>query len=392
MPDLELSLFRDGSGLAQYYAATVNRIPTFFYNEINNLKLVLSNLGGYQYVAAGPVTFSLAIGQPMQSPKRGEWRIGNGTATGTAVSFNATTAQLAGSLAGVFGAVQVATYGTNVTSGYLITAATANTALSLLPESLSLSPACTFDVLETVAPATGVTAQKLIRLRRLPALAKTQFLNVTCFQGTSISASGPASVCGPWYVTIPEDAQKYPEMLIPYVSVTGSLAQTDETFAGFFYSNQLRANLVDDINGNGVFSRALEGTIAYTTSSAAGFLPVFRRRDSLTSTTLYGGTIANFADFRVEPWDETGVKISVRPVNPAFQISVTLGGGGAPRYLAYQGRYNLGSVTFGGQALDEEFLEARADSVALTMEINIEEAGLKTSLLQTPVTIRRNIG
>lgn len=392
MPDTELSLFRDGSGLANYYSSTGNRIPTFYYNEINSLKLVLSNPGGYQYVSLGPVTFSLSIGQPMQPPKRGEWRIGNGAATGTAVSFNATTAQLANSLSAVFGSIQVTTYGANVTSGYIITAATANTTLNLLPESLSLSPACTFDVFETVAPSTGITAQKLLRIRRLPAISKTQYLNVTCFQGTSISASGPSSACGPWYITIPEDAQKYPEMMLPMVSITGSLVQTPETFTGFVYSNQLRANLVDDINGNGVLSKALESGIAYTTSSAGGLLPVYRRRDLLNSTTLYGGTIANFADMRVEPWGNTGVKITARPVTSGFQVSVTLGSGGSPNFLAYQGRYNLGSVTFSGQALDEEFLESRSDSISLTMEINIEEAGLKTNLIQSSVTIRRNIG
>lgn len=389
MPDTELSLFRDGSGLANY---TGNRIPVFYYNEINSLKLILANQGGYQYQSLGPVTFSLSIGQPMQPPKRGEWRIGNGTATGTAVSFNATTAQLANSLSSVFGSIQVTTYGNNDTSGYLITAATANTALNLLPQSLSLSPACTFDVFETVAPSTGITAQKLLRIRRMPAISKTQYLNVTCFQGTSISASGPSSVCGPWYVTIPEDAQKYPEMLIPMVSITGPLAQTQEIFTGIVYSNNLRANLVDQASGSGILSKTIESGIAVTTSSAGGLLPVFRRRDSFTTTTLYGGTIAAFADIRVEPWGNTGVKISALPVASGFQVSVTLGSGGAPNYLAFRGRYDLGSVTFSGQALDEEFTEARSDSISLTMEINIEEAGLKTNLIQAPVTIRRNIG
>jgi len=391
MPDTELSLFRDGSGFSNYYS-TGNRIPTFYYNEVNPFKIILSNQYGYTYAAAGPITFSLSIGQTNQSAKRGEWAIGNGSVTGTAVSYNATSAQLVNALSAAFGAVRVTTYGNSTDDGYIITAATAGTALTLIPKTLSLSPACTFDVMEITAPSTGVTAQKLVRLRRLPAIQKTQYLNVTCFDGTSITASGPSSVCGPWYVTIPTDAQKYPEMLRFYVSVTGSLAQT-ESFSNFVYSNTNRSTLVDNNSVTGLVSRTISNAIMYTTSTyAATYLPVFRSGGSANGITLYGGTFGDFVRIQTQEWGSSGLKITASPVTSGFITAVTLSGGGAPQYLAVLGGYDLGAVTFSGQALDEEFIEARSDTVSLILEINIEESGFKTTVLQTQSIVRRSVG
>jgi len=391
MPDTELSLFRDGSGFSNYYS-TGNRIPTYYYNEVNPFKIILSNQYGYQYAAAGPITFSLSIGQTNQSAKRGEWAIGNGSVTGTAVSYNATSAQLASALSAAFGAVQVTTYGSSISDGYIITAATSGTALTLIPKTLSLSPACTFDVMEITAPSTGVTAQKLIRLRRLPAIQKTQYLNVTCFTGTSITASGPSSVCGPWYVTIPTDAQKYPEMLRFAVSVTGSIAQT-ESFSNFLYSNTNRSLLVDNNSTTGLVSQTISNAIMYTTSTnAAIYLPVIRSGSRQNGITLYGGTFGDFARIQTQEWGSSGLKITAFPVTSGFITAITLMSGGTPQYLAGLGRYDLGAVTFSGQALDEEFIEARSDSVSLMLEISIEESGSKTTVLQTQSTVRRSVG
>lgn len=373
---------------ANYYGV-VNRIPTYYYGENADFRVFLMNQGGYQYTASGSVTFQISIGQADQSPVRGEWRIGTGAATANAVSFNATTTQLLNAISGVYGSVNVATYGSTITAGYIITAATANTALTINGQSLSLTPSSTVEVLNLVTPASGVTAQQFVRLRRRPALSLTRYLNTTTLDRVSISASGPSSVCGPWYVTLPDDAKKYPYLVGLSTSFSGAITFS-ETYKGFFLSNSPRNSLVDDINNQGLISRMLEGGIAYSTSSAGGALPVYLRR-STSSVTLYGGAVSNFVDFQVEPWEGNGLKISARPAIASLNVGVTIAFEGLTSLLA-QGRYNLGVITFSGADLEEEFREARADRVSLTLEITMEENGAKTTLLQAPASIVRNIG
>lgn len=394
MPDLDLKLLRTG-GLSPDYYNVANQLKPLYTGESNKIRLILTSNGGYQYIPAEAVTFTVIFGQPDQGPARGEWQIATGAATATAVSFNATTTQLLNAISSVYGAVNITTYGSTVTAGYIITAATANTALTINGQSLSLVPSSTVEVINFVTPSTGVTAQKLVRLRRNPAISATQYLNVASFSFTTISASGPSSVCGPWYVAIPADAVDYPEMLSFYPSLSGSVTAAS-IYPGFIYSNQRRENLVDGTAGTatsrGIVRRQLEDSSLRNASSAGGLVAKNPQSGTLfNTTTFYGTTLGDFVGFRVEAWQDKGLKITAVPVTSGIITALTMGGS-AGRYLLSQGYYDMGYFTFSGPNLEEEFREARSDRVSLTMEITLEENGKKNNLAQLPVTIIRSIG
>jgi len=392
MPDTDLSLYRNGGGLLPNNAfGAVNVIPTFFYGENSRLRLGLMNTNNYEYLSAGSVTFSLSIGDHYLSANRGEWRLGTGAATSTDISYNATTTQLKNAVSGAYGNVTVTTYGPTVTAGYLITAATANTALTLLPESLSLSPACTFDIINLATHSAGVTAQSLVRLRRKPALSLTRYLSTTTLSNTTLSASGASSTCAPWFLIIPDDAKKYPEMIYFSVQLSGSVTLAPQ-YNGYILSNQPRTDLVDDINQEGRISLMLDNMKVFSTTSLGGLVNVYTPPGGRAAgaATLYGGRLRDFVDFKADPFGDSSIRITARPVTSSINVAVTMSGSGS--WLRANGLYDLGVVTFSSQALDEYFRELRDDRISLTMEISIEENSAKTTLLQAPVTIRRNIG
>lgn len=391
MPDTTLSLDRRGGGLTQfqYLYNDTNTVPVYYYGENSYFRFFIKGAGVWGYAASGSVTIGVSLGSPGRAPLRGEWRLGTGAATGTAVSFNATTTQLLNAISGVYGNVSITTYGSAITAGYLISAATANTALTITGQSLSLTPSSTVEVLDLVSPATGVTAQKLVRLRRKPAVAVTAYLNTASLSGTSISASGASSTCGPWFVTIPDDAKRYPQMTSVRLSLSGAVTTTDD-YSGFFYSNETIDNIVDGPGGSrGRVSSQLLDRSFVTTSSAGGFVA---QSTTVTNTgvTYYGNRISDFVTIRTERWLNNGFKITVRPVTSGIVTSVTLGGD-SDQFMIAQGIYNVGVITFTGPDLDEAFREARQDVVTLTLEVTLEENGQKTVLLQSPATVVRNI-
>ena len=394
MPDTNLTLYRRGRGLSlfNYLNSESNTIPTYYYGENSLFRVFLTNIGEYGYSASGTVTFNVSFGNPGRGPLRGEWRIGTGAATGSAVSFNATTTQLLNAISGVYGNVGVTTYGSAITAGYIITAATANTALTMSGQSLSLTPSSSVDVLDLVSPSTGVTAQKLVRLRRKPAVSLTAFINTATLSSTSISASGPSSTCGPWYLLIPDDAKRYPQMITPLITLTGSVTSSDNLFGGFFYSNEAISTLSDNSGAvdvsPGKITKILENIPLITTSSAGGRIPVYPVEGS--TVTFYGGHVRDFVNIRTQRYGQAGFEISATPVTSSINTAITLSAS-SESYMMMNGIYSIGVVTFSGADLDEAFRESRQDFVNLTLEITMEENSAKTVLLQAPATIVRNI-
>jgi hypothetical protein len=389
MPDTELSLYRNGQGLASLPSLGFsNIIPAYYYGENCSFNLFLSNLSGYQYAPSGSVTFSISLGRTDLGPTMGEWKIGNGSTTGSAVSYNATTSDLASAISSVYGAVNVSTYGTTVASGYVITAATVNTALTINGQSISLYPSSVIDVVNLTTPASGVAAQKLVRLKRNPPLSLVSSSAGTTMTNVSISASGSSSVCSPWYVNIPDDAKKYPYVISFSVDLSGSITMSIPV-NGFVLSTASRDLIADNSSGSaGLMSNVINNTKIYNTSSLGGWI----KPNTMTTgaVSYYGNTLSDLVQFKTQIYGANGFKITAYPVTSGINTSVTMNSE-TSGYQASNKKFSVGSIMFSGTDLDQEFLDAKSGRVSLSLEISLTESGSKTILLQTPALVSRSL-
>jgi len=385
----DITLYRNGYGIATQNNVP-NLIPTYYHGERSYFRFFLINSNGLQYQANNPVTFYVSIGSQDQYPVRGEWKIGTGAATGSAVSFNASTADLLNAISGVYGNVNVVSYGSAV-SGYVITAATANTALTINGDVMSLSPSSKVEVINLVTQGSGVAAKKLVRLRRNPALSLVTNLNSTTLATPSITSSGIGAASGPWYISIPDDARTYPYYLNLNVTLDG-VVSLSFTGAAQIQTNLPASSLGDSSAGQGSISSQLNSqAVLFNTSSAGGYVnQVTGSGTSYNTVTRYGVRLDELVKFKSEAWGTTGFRITATPVTSGITTSVTMASDSGG-YIFSSAQYAVGSVTFDGGNLNEYFSEAKSSRISLTLEVAIDEGSGRCVLLQTPVTIVRNL-
>lgn len=394
MPDSFLSL-RKGGGfvkgiLARSWSETdvrlgPNDLEPYTEGETSKFEIMLTNGAWATYYDTGvtAVTWTLNIGFPDLLPVRGEFRLGTGAATGTAVSFNATTTQLLAAVSGALGPVHVTTFGSAITAGYIITAATANTSFPLLGQSLSLTPASTVEVTNLVTHASGVTAQHLVRLRRNAIFTLTNGTTASPVSFPAVSASGPSSVCGPWLLTRPTDSVFFYTPLRLDFSITGAVTYDFGQYV--FFGPGGDANLADTTFGEGTLTRRLRETRFSTSTSAGG-----RLAGNTSVSGYFGNSIRDILDFNVSI-AQNGVVLEVVNVITGLTVAVT-GQSSLGYVIGFRGLHKPGVITFTGAALEEAFREARRTTITPTLEVTLQEDGRKTSLGQIPVTIRRKIG
>lgn len=422
MPDTSLSLFRAG-GLTQLS----DPLQPFFYGESARIKAtILANnavrgagsivtvFSGRPYYTSTSVTFNMSIGSIHGSPTRGSFQLGTGAATAAGIPHNATTTQLKNAVSGVYGNVTVTTYGRTTADGWIITAATANTALTLNGQSESLSPYSTVNVLDLTAPASGVTAQKIVRLRRSPAISVTTFGLPTTVATASVvtlsSTLGDDDVRTLEYrVDIPADTLKLNSGYRLTLHLTGA-ATGDISLGEFSTSMPLVSSGVDglisrfEITEDPLRRGALltsfyrsnafigtEGGFVFSTSSTADLSGAFR---NVTTVVVNGVTFQQYRMVDLGDWSTNastanGYRIRFRPRAKnnvvSYRVSLTDTG------VRGDGFFDLGPVTFSGAQLDELFEEANKNEVALTLEVNLTENGFQQTLLQAPVTVRRTV-
>jgi hypothetical protein len=393
----------DGSRSAFSLTGLGQNASQYNYGEISNFSLQIGTYDGGRFngLTLGGVTFSLAFGNAYLSPLRGQWRIGNGSASGSFLDFNATTAQVKNSVSLLYGDVSVTTYGATTNLGYIITAATANTAITILAEPLSLSPSSTADVLELTLPTASVAAQKIVRLRRKPCIAKTIYkqsssitlpvLRVDDFSSTRIQ--------GNWSF---EDAKgRYVVYSLISFAVTGTITysfdvyvDTDSQYHGPKYALDLlglqtyveqRPTLFWSTGSPyeiQVLKRKIKSIgIGLQTTSLGGLLT------SVSGTGAYEGYIDDVARVALTQ-DPLNLSLGFDFLTIITGTSVTIS---AATKSIVGGFYDLGSVTFSGASLDEAFVERKSNTLPLTLEVTMENSGKKLTLAQLNTTINRNI-
>ena len=333
-------LLDKSSGLVNGGSAPYGSLPAFTRNDVYpfRLRVLERNAdGSYTDAVLSSPSFSLGIGNIDAIATDGQFKLTTTTGTSTAISFNATTAQVLSAVSAIAGNVGVVTYGDSG-SAWIITAATANTALSFGALPFTLFPAASVQVNTRRAPTASVFAQQIVSLNRSPAVFADNF--------TAVSGDGIA-------LTLLQDGN----------------ATKNETYA---------LTIGNDVYG-GSYSLAYGGysvALAYDQSA-----------DSATSvlsaiTGIGAGNISCISD------SKRGLIISFVNALGLQNVStaLTLDSSGVQVY-----NYFTATVTMSTNEIEELFNEAGTDTITPTLEIEMTESGQTKTLLQYTTSISKDL-
>jgi hypothetical protein len=333
-------LLDKASGLLLGGSAPAGVLPTFIRNDVCQfrLRVLERNVdGSYTDAALTSPSFSLGIGNIDAVATDGQFKLTTTTGTSTAISFNATTSQVLTAVSAIAGNVGVATYG-DTGSAWIITAATANTALSFGALPFTLFPTAAVQVNTRRAPTASVYAQQIVSLSRNPAVFSSSF--------TSVSGTG-----------------------ITLTKTQDGSSTLNETYA---------LSIGNDVYG-GSYSLAYGGYsigIGYDQSAA-------NVTSMLSAVTGIGaGNISVVSD------SKRGLIISfvnglgLQNVTTALELDST----GVQTYSWY-----TSTVTMSTSEMEELFNEAGADTITPTLEIEMTESGQTKTLLQYTATISKDL-
>ena len=333
-------LLDKSSGLVNGGSAPYGSLPAFTRNDVYpfRLRVLERNAdGSYTDAVLSSPSFSLGIGNIDAIATDGQFKLTTTTGTSTAISFNATTAQVLSAVSAIAGNVGVVTYGDSG-SAWIITAATANTALSFGALPFTLFPTASVQVNTRRAPTASVFAQQIVSLNRSPAVFADNF--------TAVSGDGIA-------LTLLQEGN----------------ATKNETYS---------LTIGNDVYG-GSYSLAYGGysvALAYDQSA-----------DSATSvlsaiTGIGAGNISCISD------SKRGLIISF--VNQLglqnVSTALTLDSSGVQVY-----NYFTATVTMSTSEMEELFNEAGTDTITPTLEIEMTESGQTKTLLQQETSISKDL-
>jgi hypothetical protein len=333
-------LLDKSSGLLNGGSAPYGSLPAFTRNDVYpfRLRVLERNAdGSYTDAVLSSPSFSLGIGNIDAIATDGQFKLTTTTGTSTAISFNATTAQVLSAVSAIAGNVGVATYGDSG-SAWIITAATANTALSFGALPFTLFPTASVQVNTRRAPTASVFAQQIVSLNRSPAVFADNF--------TAVSGDGIA-------LTLLQEGD----------------ATKNETYA---------LTIGNDVYG-GSYSLAYGGySVALTYDQSA---------DSATSvlsaiTGIGAGNISCISDSKRGLIVSFVNQLGLQNVSTAL----TLDSSGVQVY-----NYFTATVTMSTSEMEELFNEAGTDTITPTLEIEMTESGQTKTLLQYTTSISKDL-
>ena len=333
-------LLDKSSGLLLGGSAPAGVLPAFTRNDVYQFRLRVlerNTDGSYTDAALSSPSFSLGIGNIDAVATDGQFKLTTTTGTSTAISFNATTAQVLSAVSAIAGNVGVVTYG-NSGSAWIITAATANTALSFGALPFTLFPTAAVQVNTRRVPTASVYAQQIVSLSRNPAVFSSSF--------TAVSGDGVA-------LTKTQDGS----------------ASLNETYA---------LTIGNDVYG-GSYSLAYGGF-------SIG-IPYDQNSTNVT-TMLSAVTGIGAGNISVVSDSKRGLIISfvnalgLQNVTTALELDST----GVQTYNWY-----TSTVTMSTSEMEELFNEAGTDTITPTLEIEMTESGQTKTLLQYTTSISKDL-
>ena len=318
-------------------------LPTLTRNDSYNLRVRLRerDSGGFlRDLNTSGIAVKLGIGGVEDSPTDGQFKLTLGAVTSTAISFNATTTQVYNAISGIAGAgVTVATFGSITQGVYLITSATANTALSFGGDAFTLFPTSSVLVNTRRNPTTGVAAQQVIKLVRNPAVYADTF-----------TASPTAGIVS---LTKLQD---------------GSSSQNE------IYNLSAGA---DAEGGSVVLNFGTNSTTAIALGATAASF-----REALSAVTGIGA-----GNISVDSGNGNYTISFVRDLGlQNITTALTLDNSGV-----IYGTFLQSAVTLNTAGIEELFASSGTDEITPTLEVELTQSGTPKTILQTDVTIRKDL-
>lgn len=333
-------LLDKSSGLLLGGSAPAGALPSFTRNDVYPFRIRVlerNSDGSYTDANLSSPSFSLGIGNIDAVATDGQFKLTTTTGTSTAISFNATTAQVLSAISAIAGNVTVTTYG-DTGSAWIITAATANTALSFGALPFTLFPTANVQVNTRRVPTASVFAQQIVSLSRNPAVFSNSF--------TSVSGDG-----------------------ISLTQIQEGSASLNETYA---------LSIGNDVYGGSY-------TLAYGGYSVG--IPYDQNATNVT-TLLSAITGIGAGNISVVSDSKRGLIISFVNALGLQNVStaLTLDASGVKIYNWY-----TATVTMSTSELEELFNEAGKDTITPTLEIEMTESGQTKTLLQYTTSISKDL-
>ena len=344
---LDLYIDTSSGALVARGAAKDGTLPTLTRNDSYNLRVRMQERdqnGFLRDINTSGVSLKLGIGGVDDRPTDGEFKLTLSATTSTAISFNATTTQVYNAISAIAGpGVAVATFGSVTVGEYLITAMTANTALSFGGDAFTLFPTSSVLVSTRRFPAASVKAQQIIKLVRSPAVFADTF-----------AASSTAGV------------------------VALSTLQEGSAVSGLneVYNLSIGA---DAEGGSVVLNYGANSTTAIAIgSSAVSF------NEALSAVTGIGS-----GNISVDSGNNTG-NYTISFVRVLGQQNITTAFTLDASGVVY-GKFLTSSVTMSTAELDELFAEAGSDTITPTIEVELTQNGSPKTIFQDTIKVRRDL-
>lgn len=341
---LDFFLDSNGKGALNGGSVAAGAFPTFYRNDNYKVRVrVVDTASGADAVLNSP-SFKLGIGEIDKAPSSGAFQLTlAGPVTSGNIPYNATTTQVLNAVSGIAGNVTVTTYGTGG-NGWVIQAVTNGSALSFGGVPYTLFPTSSVLISTKRNPGTDIKAEQIIQAVRSPVVFSDSF--------TSSSVTTDVSL------TKTQDGSGSPTFKNEtYLLKVGALAQGGGIVLGYGANSTTGVPVGSDPD---VFAAAL-GAV---TGIGLGNVSV----ESNGARSEYTISFVR--------------ALGLQDVTTAL----TLDTGG----IIFAKLYET-TVTMATSELDNVFGETDLTAKTLTLEIELTSSGNKTTLLQKPITVRRDL-
>ena len=319
-------------------------IPTLTRNDSYNLRVRLQERdtsGFLRDLNTNGSSVKLGIGGIDADPTDGQFKLVLNSITSNAISFNATTTQVYNAISGIAGSgVGVTTYG-NEQFTYLITSATANTAMSFGGSAFTLFPTSSVLVSTRRFPAPSVAAQQVIRLARNPAVYSDTFV-----------ASPTAGV-------------------ISLAQVQDGSSTKNETYNLAIGADAEGGSIVLNFGSNSTTAIPIGANATSFTEALSSVTGIGSGNISVD----VGNNAGNYSISFVRNLGLTNIT-----------TALTLDASGV-----IFGNFLQSVVTMATSELEELFSEAGADTIASKIEVKLTQNGTPKTVLQADVSVRRDL-
>ena len=325
-------------------AARSGSLPTFTRNDSYNFRVRLQerDSGGFlRDLNTVGSSVKLGIGGIDDSPTDGSFKLVLNSVTSSAIPYNATAVCVYNAISAIASnSVSVTTYGSE-SSSFLITSATANSAMSFGGSSFTLFPTSSVIINTRRFPAASIAAQQVVRLVRNPAVYADTFV-----------ASSTAGI-------------------VALTKLQDGSASQNETY-----------NLAvgsDAEGGSVVLNYGTNSTTAIPIgSNATSFQEALQSITAISSGNISVDVGNNAGNYTISFVRDLGLQ--------NITTALTLDASGV-----IFGSFLQTTVTLATAELDELFAEAGTDEITPTIEVELTQGGTPKTVLQSSITIRRDL-